>query len=231
MRRRGPQSEPVAPEQVVILRVDYFENRDGRFLSVEAKTRQGGATPTAPTPARRLRCPGTAGQARRSTRRRGYVDERGPGYHSPHLRRAPRAHSNRRAGTASPPRPSRVRVARATATRRGRRADLARRRPAPDELDLHEGLHDQYMDPTESTPVRGARRRVPEHQRAGHAAVQDERLPAPRSGDDGRYHPERQHAARRPAGGRGGAHLRAWGHEGGNDISAEFRNPARRARR
>ena len=31
---------------VVILRADYFENRDGRFLSVEAKTRQGGSTPT-----------------------------------------------------------------------------------------------------------------------------------------------------------------------------------------
>src|SRR5829696_6165262 len=28
-------------EEVVILRADYFENRDGRFLSVEAKTRQG----------------------------------------------------------------------------------------------------------------------------------------------------------------------------------------------
>src|SRR5918995_4861456 len=36
-------------EEVVILRADYFENRDGRFLSVEAKTRQGGATPTGAT--------------------------------------------------------------------------------------------------------------------------------------------------------------------------------------
>src|SRR5829696_3674148 len=36
-------------EEVVILRADYFENRDGRFLSVEAKTRQGGAAPTGST--------------------------------------------------------------------------------------------------------------------------------------------------------------------------------------
>ena len=35
-----------AQEEVVILRADYFENRDGRFLSVEAKTRQGGAAET-----------------------------------------------------------------------------------------------------------------------------------------------------------------------------------------
>src|SRR5215208_404465 len=36
-------------DEVVILRADYFENRDGRFLSVEAKDRQGGATPTGST--------------------------------------------------------------------------------------------------------------------------------------------------------------------------------------
>src|ERR671915_106715 len=35
-----------AQEEVVILRADYFENRDGRFLSVEAKTRAGGAAET-----------------------------------------------------------------------------------------------------------------------------------------------------------------------------------------
>ena len=35
-----------AQEEVVILRADYFENRDGRFLSVEAKTRLGGAAET-----------------------------------------------------------------------------------------------------------------------------------------------------------------------------------------
>src|SRR5687767_260761 len=33
-------------DEVVILRADYFENRDGRFLSVEAKTRNGGAAPS-----------------------------------------------------------------------------------------------------------------------------------------------------------------------------------------
>ena len=36
-------------DEVVILRADYFENRDGRFLSVEAKTREGGSTTTGAT--------------------------------------------------------------------------------------------------------------------------------------------------------------------------------------
>ena len=33
-------------DEIVVLRVDYFENYAGRFLSVEAKNRQGGSTPT-----------------------------------------------------------------------------------------------------------------------------------------------------------------------------------------
>ena len=56
-----------------ILRVDYFENYAGRFLSVEAKTRDGGAAPTGATyigpDAVALVQPRR--QARRSTRRRG----------------------------------------------------------------------------------------------------------------------------------------------------------------
>jgi hypothetical protein len=35
--------------EIVVLRVDYFENYAGRFLSVEAKDRLGGATPTGST--------------------------------------------------------------------------------------------------------------------------------------------------------------------------------------
>src|SRR5215216_4180174 len=36
-------------DEIVILRVDYFENYVGRFLSVEAKDRLGGSTPTGAT--------------------------------------------------------------------------------------------------------------------------------------------------------------------------------------
>src|SRR5688500_7758890 len=36
----------VDEDEIVILRVDYFENYAGRFLSVEAKNRLGGAAPT-----------------------------------------------------------------------------------------------------------------------------------------------------------------------------------------
>ena len=36
-------------DEIVVLRVDYFENYAGRFLSVEAKDRLGGALPTGST--------------------------------------------------------------------------------------------------------------------------------------------------------------------------------------
>ena len=46
----GEQVGTLAQEdEVVILRVDYFENPDGRFLSVEAKTRDGSAAPSGGT--------------------------------------------------------------------------------------------------------------------------------------------------------------------------------------
>src|SRR5215217_3058871 len=37
---------PAPGGEIIVLRVDYFENYDGRFLSVEAKDRLGGSTPT-----------------------------------------------------------------------------------------------------------------------------------------------------------------------------------------
>ena len=41
-----PVVTPQAHEdEIVVLRVDYFENYAGRFLSVEAKDRDGGSTP------------------------------------------------------------------------------------------------------------------------------------------------------------------------------------------
>jgi hypothetical protein len=36
-------------DEIVVLRVDYFENYAGRFLSVEAKDRLGGSTPSGAT--------------------------------------------------------------------------------------------------------------------------------------------------------------------------------------
>ena len=59
-------------DEIVVLRVDYFENYAGRFLSVEVKDRLGSATPTGSTyvgPA--LSSPGTRELERRSTPRRG----------------------------------------------------------------------------------------------------------------------------------------------------------------
>ena len=57
-------------DEVVILRADYFENYAGRFLSVEAKTRLGGATPTGSTyVGPTLSLSWNLGGARRSARR------------------------------------------------------------------------------------------------------------------------------------------------------------------
>ena len=45
-----PVVTPQAHEdEIVVLRVDYFENYAGRFLSVEAKDRDGGSTPDTAT--------------------------------------------------------------------------------------------------------------------------------------------------------------------------------------
>ena len=100
----GEQVGTLAQEdEVVILRVDYFENPDGRFLSVEAKTRDGSAAPSGGTyVVRPSRCHGTPGRARRSARRRGSCRQRGSGHHSGHVHRAPRAGPHRRAGDRVP---------------------------------------------------------------------------------------------------------------------------------
>ncbi len=85
-------------DEIVVLRVDYFENYAGRFLSVEAKDRLGGATPTGstyvgPTPLAFLE------------HRRGHADQldaagderqHRPGYDAGHLHRASRARAHRR---------------------------------------------------------------------------------------------------------------------------------------
>ena len=122
---------------IVVLRVDYFENYAGRFLSVEAKDRLGGtrgSTYSAPTLSALLE------------HRGGHADRPGPadderqhrpGHDARHVHRAPRSSC----GSATPAADAAARrrrsgSARAPARRRGRRQHLARRRPAADELEL-----------------------------------------------------------------------------------------------
>ena len=85
-------------DEIVILRADYFENYAGRFLSVEAKTRLGGAAPDGLDLRR-------AGAVALLEPRRGHADrlpatddehEHRPGHHARHLHRAPRARADRR---------------------------------------------------------------------------------------------------------------------------------------
>ena len=225
-------------DEVVILRVDYFENRDGRFLSVEAKTRERrrratGSTYVGPDARAVLE---HAAPARRSTRRRGSCRRTS----TRTRRRTPTSSTASSSASASPARTSPAAAhadPRRLEHRRvqgGRRRRLARRRAAADGDDLPEGLHDALHRPDRALRrVREARGRVPEHRRADHAAEQDQRLPAARAGDHGRRRPAGQHAGtRRGAEGAVVLTSRAWGHEGGNDISAEFLNPsASRARR
>ena len=83
-----------------------------------------------------------------------------------------------------------------------------------------------YMDPTEVYERLGElAAEFPNISRADHAAVQDERLPAPGAGE----HERHDGIGNAPAGRRQSQTVvitsRAWGHEGGNDIKVEFRNP------
>ena len=93
---------------------------------------------------------------------------------------------------------------------------------------LPERLHDPLHGSDRGLrALRRARRGVPEHRGADHAPEQDERLPAEGAGDDGRHDAGPGNAP--PARPRRAQAVvltsRAWGHEGGNDITAEFVNP------
>ena len=128
--------------------------------------------------------------------RRGHGDRPGPadderqhrpGHDAGHLHRAPHPRQGRRArkrdaagADADPDRLEQRHV------RRGRREHLARRRPAADELQLPQQLHDPVPRPDRALrTLPRARGRVPGPDDDHPAAVQDERLPAARAGADG----------------------------------------------
>ena len=169
-------------DEIVILRVDYFENYAGRFLSVEAKDRLGGVTLDGATyagPALSLSWdtgPGTPISTPPRPLSVNIDPDTTPDTYIEHrllVRIGDR-------GTVDPPRPSRIRVG--SSTRRdggGGRQHLARRRSA---ADVGRGSSGTSRPATwtrpRSTARPGARRRVPEHRPAGAAAVRDERLSA-----------------------------------------------------
>ena len=125
-------------DEIVVLRVDYFENYAGRFLSVEAKDRLGGSTPTGATYIGPTLSLSWNTRSRDADRLDSAGDERQhrPGHDAGHLHRAPRARAHRRrrhdlAGRADadPDRLEHRRVGRGAGQR------LAGRRPAADEVD------------------------------------------------------------------------------------------------
>jgi Zinc carboxypeptidase/Chitobiase/beta-hexosaminidase C-terminal domain len=222
-----PQSHE---DEIVVLRVDYFENYAGRFLSVEAKDRQASVNPatgayTGPTLS--LSWNGGAGTEIDSTPRPMNVNidpDTTPDTYIEH-RELVRIGD---AGTATPPRPTRIRIGSNTG--------------ATIEADVNTWLGGglppmgstfisdfttRYMDPTEvyqrfdelAAEFPNIARLIPlpyktnGYQRKAQATMAGTTLPG-----------------NAPSGATAQSQAvvltsRAWGHEGGNDITAEFINP------
>ena len=186
-RRRSADDRPASHAgEIVVLRVDYFENYAGRFLSVEAKdgtARRHGRLHRADAVALLQHRPGTPIDSAPAHDERQHRS----GHDAGHLHRAPRARAHRRRRTARRRRaPTMIRIGSSTGAFVEAGADLARRRPAADEPNFLKDFTTRYMDPTE-VYARFARARggVPGHRRDDHAAEQDERLPAEGAGHDG----------------------------------------------
>src|SRR5918999_4391827 len=216
-------------DEVVILRVDYFENYAGRFLSVEAKTRLGGAAETGSTyvgPELSLsynRGGDTPIDSPPRVMSTNIDPDTTPDTYIEH-RELVRIGDR---GTTDPPRPSRIRIGSSTCASE----------EAPVETWLGGGLppmnenfirdfHTRYMDPTEVYT------RFEELEDEFPNIAELITLPHKTNG-------YQRHAQATMAGGTGSGNTpstslqagavvltsRAWGHEGGNDITAEFRNP------
>ena len=136
---------PADPGEIVVLRVDYFENYAGRFLSVEAKDRLGGSTPTGSTytgPTLSLSWNTGAGTPIDATPRVMNVNidpDTSPDTYIEHRELV-------RIGdplTTSPAQPTLIRIGSSTgACDRGSGAGVAGRRSAADEGHVPERLHD-----------------------------------------------------------------------------------------
>lgn len=224
--------ETVAPQshqdEIVVLRVDYFENYAGRFLSVEAKDRLGGSTPTGATyvgPALSLSWNIGNGPIASEPRTMNVnIDpDTTPDTYIEHRELVRIGH----AANADPARPTRIRIGSSTG------ASVE----APVNVWLGGGLPPMtpgflkdftthYMDPTEvyariadlAAEFPNIARLIPlpyrtnGYQRRAQAIMSGALPPGntPPTAD-------RPQAVVLTT--------RAWGHEGGNDVTAEFRNP------
>jgi hypothetical protein len=216
-------------DEIVVLRVDYFENYAGRFLSVEAKTRLGGAAETGSTY--------VGPELSLSWNRGGSTPiDSPPRVMSTNIDpdTTPDTYIEHRelvrigeVGTSDPPRPSRIRIGSSTGASKEAPVDtwLGGGLPPMNERFIRD-FTTRYMDPTEV-----------------YAAFEDledefpnlaELITLPHKTNGYQRRAQATMAGATPSGNTPAAVLqagavvltsRAWGHEGGNDISAEFRDP------
>jgi hypothetical protein len=234
---KGNTDPPFAAlEEVVILRADYFENRDGRFLSVEAKTRQGGAAETGsqyvgPT----LSLSWNTGE--------GTPISTAPRVMSTNIDpdTTPDTYIEHRelirigeAGTSSPAAPTRIRVGSSTgAFKEGPVQRWLGGGLPPHPPGYQSGFSTRYLDATEvyqklealadEFPNISELITLPNKTNGYQRRAQATMAGASGSGST----PTGGTTAQTRALQEGAVVLtsRAWGHEGGNDIFAEFRNP------
>jgi hypothetical protein len=219
----------VDEDEIVILRVDYFENYAGRFLSVEAKNRLGGSTPTGANytgPTMSLSWNTGAGTPIDAVPRSMNVNidpDTSPDTYIEHRELV-------RIGDigSGPPAPTMIRIGSSTGATKDAAVNVWLGGGLPP---MNSGfLRDfttRYMDPTEvyarfdelAAEFSNIAELVPlpyetnGYQRKAQATMAGTTLPG-----------------NSPSGGTAQSQAvvltsRAWGHEGGNDITAEFLNP------
>ena len=234
------------PGEVVILRAYTFTNYAGRFLYVEAHNKPTTTTPPARHVAGPTRVP-TASTARRSTsataitpdggdaaiggnkiatrRRASYMYHRG-------LVALRGADANLQAGQIT------VRVAsthRRLRHQRRHRVDRQGAAAARGRRSRRTSSRSTWTRPRSTTGWTSSTAQFPDIMRGHQPAAQDRRLPASGHGDHGGHHEPAQRATRTRPTRRRAVQLfsKAHGPPGGNNITAEFKDPAaaRRTRR
>jgi hypothetical protein len=215
-------------DEIVILRVDYFENYAGRFLSVEAKDRLGSAAPEGSTyvgPTLSLSWntgPGTAIDSTPRTMSVNLDPDTTPDTYIEH-RQLVRIGAP---GAADPPRPTRIRIGSSTGATREADVNVWLGGGLPPMGNFLRDFTTRYMDPTEVYAKLGAL--------AAEFPNISSLVELPYETNGYQRRAQATMAGANPPGNtvptalQDGAVVltsRAWGHEGGNNLTAEFRNP------
>src|SRR5918999_1853140 len=215
-------------DEIVILRVDYFENYAGRFLSVEAKDRLGSAAPQGSTyigPTLSLSWntgPGTPIDSTPRTMSVNIDPDTTPDTYIEH-RQLVRIGAP---GAADPPRPTRIRIGSSTGATREADVNVWLGGGLPPMGSFLSDFTTRYMDPTEVYGKLG--------QLAAEFPNISSLVELPYETNGYQRRAQATMAGANPPGNtvpsaaQGGAVVltsRSWGHEGGSDISAQFRNP------